>query len=100
MIIVAGTLRLSQQDLDAVRADAVAVVSATRTEQGCLVYAFAEDLLEPGLVRIYEEWESREDLARHGKADHVAAWHAALKRVTVLARDLNIIEVAGSEKLG
>ena len=99
MIIVAGTLRLSAQDLDAVRADAVAVISATRAEQGCLVYAFAEDLMEPGLVRIYEEWESREDLDRHGKTDHIAAWRAALSRVTVLARDLKMIEVAGSEPL-
>ncbi|MCB8839618.1 putative quinol monooxygenase [Aurantimonas sp. VKM B-3413] len=99
MIIVAGTLRLSADDLAAVRKDAEVVLTATRAETGCLVYAFAEDLLEPGLVRIYEEWESREDLARHGQSDHVKAWHQALKRVTVLGRDLKIVEVASTEPL-
>ncbi len=99
MIVVAGTQRLHAADLDRLRDVANATIAATRAETGCLVYSFAEDLTEPGLVRIYEEWESRDDLTRHGQSDHIAAWRAALSEVEVLGRDLKIIEVAKSEPL-
>lgn len=100
MIIVSGILRLSAADLASVRTAAAAVLTATRAEDGCIVYSFAEDLLEPGLVRIYEEWESREALAAHGKSAHIAAWHQALSSVTVLDRDLKLIEAGKAEPLG
>ncbi|NDW05412.1 putative quinol monooxygenase [Jiella pacifica] len=100
MIIVSGILRLSPSDLASVTTAAAAVLTATRAEEGCIVYAFAEDLLEPGLVRIYEEWESREALAAHGKSAHIAAWHQALRAVTVIERDLKLIEAGKVEPLG
>ena len=100
MIIVSGILRLSPSDLASVTTAAAAVLTATRAEEGCIVYAFAEDLLEPGLVRIYEEWESREALAAHGKSAHIAAWHQALRSVTVIERDLELIEAGKVEPLG
>ncbi len=100
MIIVSVILRLSASDLASVRTAAAAVLTATRAEAGCIIYAFAEDLLEPGLVRIYEEWESREALAAHGKSAHVAAWHQALRGVSVIERDLKLIEAGKAEPLG
>ena len=100
MIIVSGIQRLDPADLDRVREAARTVIAATREEQGCIVYSFAEDLLEPGLVRIYEEWESREALAAHGRSAHIAAWHKALSAVTVIERDLKLIEAGKAEPLG
>ena len=99
MIIVSGIQRFAPNDLPGLREAARTVIAATRAEPGCIVYSFAEDLVEPGLVRIYEEWESREDLARHGRSGHIAAWRDALSKVEVLARDLKIVEVAGTEPL-
>ncbi|MEF2552789.1 putative quinol monooxygenase [Aurantimonas sp. A2-1-M11] len=100
MIIVSGIQRLDPADLDRVREAARAVIAETRQEQGCLVYSFAEDMVEPGLLRVYEEWETRADLERHAKSDHVAAWRAALASVEVLHRELKIIEAGASEALG
>ena len=100
MIIIAGILKIEPGDMPKVREAAENVLRATHKEDGCIVYSFAEDFLEPGLIRIYEEWESREKLAAHIKSDHVDAWHEALKTVTVLARDLDVIEAGASEKLG
>ena len=100
MIIVSGILRLAAADLARLREAAAGVLSATRAEDGCIVYSFAEDLLEPGLVRIYEEWESREALAAHGRSAHIAAWHKALSAVTVIERDLKLIEAGKAEPLG
>ena len=97
MIIVAGTLQLTEIGLASLREAARAVITATREEAGCIVYSFAADLTEPGLVRIYEEWESRETLKAHGDSAHVATWREALKGVDVKSSELKLVEVASAE---
>ncbi len=99
MIIISGTQQLTPEGLETLRGEAAHVLTETRKEDGCIVYSFAEDFLQPGLIRIYEEWKSRETLAQHQKSPHVAAWHAALKTVEVLGRDLKIIEAGREEPL-
>jgi quinol monooxygenase YgiN len=92
MIIVAGTFRVEPDKMDALRPHAQAVIAATRQEPGCIVYSFAEDLAEPGLIRIYEEWRSRDDLNEHGRAPHMAPWRAALAEFGASGRDLKRID--------
>lgn len=74
MILVVGTFRLPPEGLAAGREALIRVVEATRAEAGCLSYAYAEDLLEPGLIRVSEAWESREHLAVHFTAPHMKQW--------------------------
>ena len=64
------------------------VIEATRKEDGCLAYAYGEDVLEPGLVRISERWLNWQSLEAHGKSPHVAAWREALKQTGVIHRDV------------
>jgi quinol monooxygenase YgiN len=92
MIVVAGTIRVAPEKMDALRPHAEAVIAATRAEPGCLAYSFAEDLAEPGLIRIYEEWRSLQDLEAHGRAPHMTPWRAAVGEIGVLARDLKRYE--------
>ena len=95
MIVVTGTLRLSEVDLGSVRDVARDTVLATRAEQGCIVYAFSFDLAEPGLMRIYEEWESRAALDAHGRTAHIVAWRKLLSTIAVIERELKIVEIDG-----
>ncbi|MFD2238663.1 putative quinol monooxygenase [Aureimonas populi] len=97
MIVVSGTLRLAPEDLAALRDMAGETIAATRAEPGCIVYAFAEDFVEPGLVRIYEEWESRAALDAHGRTAHIAAWRQALAGVTIVSSELKLTEVGAFE---
>ncbi|WP_279481907.1 putative quinol monooxygenase [Aureimonas sp. SK2] len=97
MIVVAGTLRLTPEGLASLREVARATVTTTNAEAGCIVYSFADDLNEPGLIRIYEEWESREALDAHGRAPHMTVWRDALKTVEVKGLDLKLIETASVE---
>ena len=90
MIIVAGTIRVPPENMDAVRPHARRVIEATRSEAGCIVYSFAEDLLEPGLIRIYEIWQSREHLDAHGRAPHMDPWRAAVAANGVTGRDIKV----------
>ena len=94
MIVVTGYLRLEPAALQALRPLAEKTVWATRAEDGCIVYAFSEDLAEPGLMRIYEEWESQAHLDAHGQTAHIAAWREAVRGVQILERELKLADIA------
>ncbi|WP_062110954.1 putative quinol monooxygenase [Aureimonas sp. AU40] len=100
MIILSGTLKATDERLDALASAMRTVLEETRREAGCIVYSFARDVLEPGLLRIYEEWESRELLAAHVKTAHVAAWHKALADAGGAEANLHLIEVSSVEDFG
>lgn len=97
MIIVSGTFRIDPARIDAWRPHAVATLAATRREDGCRVYSYAHDAEDPGLIRVYEEWDSREALSRHFETPHMAAWRAALKDLGAHDRDIRAIEAGAVE---
>ena len=55
------------------------MVEATRRLDGCISYDAAEDLFEPGLLRISELWADLASLQWHTQAPHIAAWHEACR---------------------
>lgn len=97
MIIVTGHLRVAPEDLETLRDDARRTLEETRKENGCILYAYGEDVLDPGLIRIVERWTDWASLDAHGKAPHMDDWRAALSKVTVLERDVMAHE-AGEER--
>jgi quinol monooxygenase YgiN len=89
MILVTGELRLKPESVEQLRAAMRTVITANRQEDGCLLFAFGEDVLEPGVIRIVERWRDWDALAAHDRAPHVVAWRAALKDSgAVVGRDL------------
>jgi quinol monooxygenase YgiN len=78
MIIVQGWARVAPDAIAALTDAIVAQVTATRAEAGCIDYAMAEDLAEPGLIRISESWVDDAALTAHFGAPHMAAFNAAL----------------------
>ena len=62
MIIVAGFI-----DVDAgLRGEFLEAMGetivATRSEPGCIEYTFAADAVDPGRVRLFERWETKDNL--------------------------------------
>ena len=55
-------------------------------------YEFAEVLGTPGVIRIWEIWESGEHLKAHGASAHMPDWREALGAVNPLGRGLNRYE--------
>lgn len=92
MLIVSGRVTYQPEDLASILPDALEMVAESRKEDGCIEYEFAEVLGEPGVMRIFERWESRDHLARHGQTPHMTTWRAAATTVTALSRDLNTYE--------
>ncbi len=97
MILVLGTIRLPQDRLDAARPVMAQMIAASRSEDGCLSYAYAEDLLEPGLIRVSEAWRDRGALDSHFKTDHIAVWRAAWPALGLHDRELWLYETPGPE---
>ena len=99
MIIVAGTVRIPQDRFDELLETAQTMIETTRKEAGCIVYSFARDLADGGLLRIYEEWESRAHLDAHVKQPHMGPWRAKLAEIGARDRNLKTYETSGGTPL-
>lgn len=99
MIIVTGHVRFAPERIAGLRPHMRAMVDASRNEPGCLVYAYGEDLLDPGLLRIVERWESWPALEAHGKAPHLVAWRAVVKEAGVIDREVTAHETSEERAL-
>ncbi len=92
MIIIEGSVRVPPDRIEAARPAMEAMIRASRAEAGCIEYAYSLDVLDPGLVRVNERWESREALAAHFKTAHMAAWRAQFASLGITDRSLRLYE--------
>ncbi|MEO5587440.1 MAG: putative quinol monooxygenase [Novosphingobium sp.] len=99
MILVAGTFRLPLESWVAGREALIRVIEATRAEPGCADYAYAEDVLEPGLFRVSEVWASREALAVHFETPHMKQWQREREALGMTDREMRAFTVSGKEVL-
>ena len=99
MIVITGTVRIPVGTLDRARPAMRAMVDATRAEDGCLHYAFAEDVLEPGLIWVSESWRDGEALQRHAQSAHMATWRAAGAELGLHDRNLTVYEAVSAKPL-
>lgn len=99
MILVIGEFRLPPEAMAEARPMMRKVLDTTRTEAGCVTYCYAEDVADPGLIRISESWDSREQLAAHLKTPHMAVWAQERTGLGLSGRRITIYEVDGGEDL-
>lgn len=97
MLLIAGTIRLPAERLAAARPAIRAMVEASRAEDGCLAYSYAEDVLEPGLIHVAERWQDRAALDRHLATPHLAIWRACWADLGIRDRTLTLFEAADGE---
>jgi quinol monooxygenase YgiN len=98
-IIIAGTVRVPPENLAALKPHQLAMLEASRAEDGCLTYSYGLDVAEPGLVRVFEVWRDQAAIDAHFKAPHMAAWRAACAEQGVSDRKLFVYEVAAERAL-
>lgn len=83
MLIIAGTIRFNPTKTDEARALVDKVVTATRAEDGNLDYSFAIDVLDPGLVRVFEAWRDQAAIDAHMASPHLAEFLGAVSSLDV-----------------
>jgi quinol monooxygenase YgiN len=93
MLLIVGTVRLPPENLARARSAMAEMVSASRAEEGCSEYSYAEDVLEPGLIHVKELWRDQSALAQHFASDHIKAWRAAWPELGICERSLRVYEV-------
>lgn len=83
-----GTVANNPETVEAIKA----MVAASRAEDGCFTYTFAQDLSDPDVLIIYERWRDREALAAHGASAHMAEFQKVMAANPPVGRDLRIYE--------
>ncbi len=99
MIIVAGTFRVPEDKIEELLPVARETIAATRKEDGCLLYSYAFDVVDRGVVRIYEEWESLANLQEHLKQPHMGPWRAKLAEIGATDRKVKRFEAGAGTLL-
>ena len=98
-LIIAGTVRVPPHNVEVLRPHMLTMMAASRAEDGCAVYGYAEDVAEPGLIHIFEVWRDQAAVDAHFKTAHMARWRAAGSELGVSDRRLIAYEVAGERPL-
>ena len=92
MIVIEGTVRIPPENVERARAVMEQMIRASRDEPGCIDYAYSIDVLDAGLVRVTERWESRAALDLHFKTAHMATWLAFYPQLGLTDRSLRLYE--------
>jgi quinol monooxygenase YgiN len=66
----------------------------TQEEAGCISYVFSADLSEPGVFRLFEEWESDEALGAHMKSPHMAEFQSVVATLGIKEAVIQRYEVS------
>ncbi|MCZ8135297.1 MAG: putative quinol monooxygenase [Porphyrobacter sp.] len=78
MLIVLAKAKVSAASMDAARGAIADMVAASNAEEGCIAYAFTQDVLDPTVLHIVEKWQDEAALLAHFATPHMAAFQAAL----------------------
>ena len=99
MILVSGHFRLPPERIAEARAEMVRVIEASLAEDGCRAYSYAEDVTEPGLFRVHEQWDSRDALDAHFAMPHMKRWQVERDKLGFNDRRISVYEVASVSPL-
>jgi len=97
-VILAGTVRFATDRLDASRDAMREMMRLSRAEDGCIQYVYSEDLIEPGLIHVFEVWRDEEALHGHHTAPHFLEWRASRDALGMSDRRMSAYTVASSRE--
>lgn len=98
-IIIAGTITINEENHEVILEAALEMMSATHQEKGCIEYVFSADPQDRGILRLYEKWESADDLKPHVASSHMAVWNQKGKELGVTGRDIALYEVSSETSI-
>jgi quinol monooxygenase YgiN len=96
VIVVSGRFRLPPDRIAEARPAMAKVIAASLAETGCRDYSYAEDVTEPGLFRVHEEWDNPAALREHFSTGHMREWQGVRETLGFHDREVRAFE-AGAE---
>lgn len=92
MVIVMGTFRLPAENYAIALPMMQKVIAATRTEDGCMRYAYSRDLIDPEVMHVSEQWRDRAALDAHFQTPHMKVWIEERVNFGLNGRDIKVFE--------
>ena len=93
-VVIAGTVRVPPQNVARFRPHMAEMLAASRAEEGCIEYSYAEDVCDPGLIRVFEVWRDRGALSGHFLTEHMVRWREVWPEFGVSERRLTAYDIA------
>ena len=90
-----GTVADNPETVEAIKT----MVAASRADDGCIDYTFAQDLTDPDTLIIYERWRDQSAVAAHGTSSHMAEFQKVMAANPPIGRDLRIYETDDGKPL-
>lgn len=90
MIKVVAKNYIKEDKIDAFIQVATQLVKQTREKDaGCIRYELVQDVKDPHILTMLEEWEDQASLAAHGASEHFKAAIGAMKELVEKPGDSN-----------
>ena len=99
MLVVSGTVTVSEETVDAALAAIATLVAETVKEDGCGSYGFYQTPGQPNVFRVFEEWESVEKMNAHMASEHFLTFMGSAGEIGITGAELNQYEVADKTRL-
>lgn len=96
-VIVSGTFRATQGLNPDVRMAMSLMMAASRAEDGCQTYSYAQDVEDPQLVHVFEVWRDRAAFEAHRQAPHLRDWRARWPQLGLGEARLDVMTVSTRE---
>lgn len=100
MLIVVGDAIVEPSNRARMDEAARAMIAASRSEAGCIDYAYAWDMIEPERMRVTELWCDAEALRFHFRTPHMTAFLKALKEMANPAPRITVHEARDGHAIG
>jgi quinol monooxygenase YgiN len=96
LIIALGDVYAQAPRLEQVRELMRATQARTREQPGCIAYAFAESLEDPGHFVVVQQWRDQPALDEHYRSQAFARYQAQIAEQLVRSSELRLHEVRSS----
>ncbi len=93
MIRIVAKQTVKTDKIEEFKTSAAELVKKTKElDEGCISYDLYQDITNPCILTIIEEWESKEALDKHLKATHFTQIVPTLRELTLEDAELNIYQ--------
>jgi quinol monooxygenase YgiN len=70
LLTIMAKIRAKENSIEKVKGELLNLVEPTCKEKGCVDYIFHQDLEDPSVIMLYENWENNADLEAHMNTKH------------------------------
>jgi len=96
MLVVIGEIKVESADeIEKARGAITTMMAASNAEEGCITYAFSQDLADPTLIRLIEKWKDQDALTAHFGTPHMAEFMKGMAEAKIVSMNTKLYDASG-----